>query len=49
MPGSSNGPMLPEDVPDRLAAELAELVPFIVTVYRWFADPFRRTTGTDLQ
>jgi hypothetical protein len=25
------------------------LILFIVTVYRWFADPFRRTTGNDLR
>jgi hypothetical protein len=27
----------------------ARVIVFIATVYRWFADPFRRTTGNDLR
>jgi hypothetical protein len=30
-------------------AAFHRLIVFIVTVYRWFADPFRRTTGNDLR
>jgi hypothetical protein len=43
---------VPDDAcPDELLELLAgrRLILFIVTVYRRFADPFRRTTRTDLR